>query len=557
MNVLETLLTVPILKNIIYQIIKISNTTGLMVVINAIILLMVFLQPMEARAETEPVQILSTVLGVGSGQTPALDGFDPLISTTEASEDLESLYIYPLLYVNRKMQIDYSKSIASSISINKKQTLYMIKLKKNFEWSNGKEVTANDVLNCFTEIKKLGALFPNQGLAGIPQNIDYLKINNSHELTIKLKSRINPKLFELDGLTMLNPIYSKPPTKKNLEKNSSKINAFKISDGPYKLVAYYPGRYVELEKNNNFTLKKELSGPNFLRLSLNYNNLSQVMGLFANKLQIVEPLASFKSAVKNNSNVDIFVNKKGFMGFNFIAINYNNKSMNEFKNWKIRHELSQAVNQNEIIKSVYHGYGYQMHGVISKAQLALIKYPAKKVRANNKHIILNDNYRIKSEKEKMVNSKSITLLCSDDLTEKSIAEIVKSNWSRIGIRVNIKILPSNLLIEKLRTNSWQMAIVSFATNNIPIMSMLLGDGGRFNFSGYKNSRINLFFKKIKLSYNNQELLKRMYEMNNFIIKEQPFIILPHQETIIAYQRKFKDVGDAFPPQGGFWPQNIH
>lgn len=525
--------------------------------INVIIFLMVFLHTVEARAETHPVQILSTVLGVGSGQTPALDGFDPLISTTEASENLESLYIYPLLYVNRNMQIDYSKSIASSISVNKKQTLYIIKLKKNFEWSNGKMVTADNVLNCFDEIKDLGALFPNQGLAGIPQNIAYLKINNIHELTIKLKRRINPELFEFDGLTMLNPIYSKPASKKILEKNSSRINAFKVSDGPYKLVSYYPGRYVDLEKNNNFSLKNELNGPNFLRLSLNYNNLSQVMGLFADKLQVVEPLASFKSAIKDDSNVGVFVNKKGFMGFNFIAINYNNNSMNAFKDWKIRHELSQAINQKEIIKSAYHGYGYQMHGVISEAQLPVINYYSKKGNEENKHIILNRDDGMKLKSGRNMNGESITLLCSDNLAEKSTAEIIKNNWSRIGIKVKIMVLPSNLLIEKLRTNSWQMAIVSFATNNIPIMSMLLGKGGRFNFSGYKDPKINLLFKKIRLSDDGQELSKRMYEMNNFIIKEQPFIILPHQKIIIAYQRKIKGVRDAFTPQGGFWPQYIH
>ncbi|MEY2336354.1 ABC transporter substrate-binding protein [Acidithiobacillus ferrianus] len=545
------------MKKIINLVIKMNNNKRLMIMINVIIFLMVFLHTVEARAETHPVQILSTVLGVGSGQTPALDGFDPLISTTEASENLESLYIYPLLYVNRNMQIDYSKSIASSISVNKKQTLYIIKLKKNFEWSNGKMVTADNVLNCFDEIKDLGALFPNQGLAGIPQNIAYLKINNIHELTIKLKRRINPELFEFDGLTMLNPIYSKPASKKILEKNSSRINAFKVSDGPYKLVSYYPGRYVDLEKNNNFSLKNELNGPNFLRLSLNYNNLSQVMGLFADKLQVVEPLASFKSAIKDDSNVGVFVNKKGFMGFNFIAINYNNNSMNAFKDWKIRHELSQAINQKEIIKSAYHGYGYQMHGVISEAQLPVINYYSKKGNEENKHIILNRDDGMKLKSGRNMNGESITLLCSDNLAEKSTAEIIKNNWSRIGIKVKIMVLPSNLLIEKLRTNSWQMAIVSFATNNIPIMSMLLGKGGRFNFSGYKDPKINLLFKKIRLSDDGQELSKRMYEMNNFIIKEQPFIILPHQKIIIAYQRKIKGVRDAFTPQGGFWPQYIH
>lgn len=534
-----------------------NNNSGLIILIKVIIFLMVFLHTVEARAETNPVQILGTVLGVGSGQTPALDGFDPLISTTEASENLESLYIYPLLYVNRNMQIDYSRSIASSISVNKKQTLYIIKLKKNFKWSNGKFVTADNILNCFDEIKDLGALFPNQGLAGIPQNITYIKINNIHELTIKLKTRINPKLFELDGLTMLNPIYNKPISKKILEKNSSIINAFKVSDGPYKLFNYYPGRYVELEKNNNFSLKNEINGPKFLRLTLDYNNISQVMGLFANKLQVVEPLASFKSAVKNNSNIGIFVNKKGFMGFNFIAINYNNKSMKEFKNWKLRHKLSQEINQNEIIKSAYHGYGYQMHGVISKAQLTLTTSCIKKVNKENNNVNLNRDDGIKIKSKKHMNGEAITLLCSDNLTEKSIAEIVKSNWSKIGIRVKIMVLPSNLLIEKLRTNSWQMAILSFATNNIPIMSMLLGDGGRFNFSGYKNSLLNHIFNEISLSDDGQELSKRIYEMNNLIKKEQPFIILPHQMIMIAYQKKIKGVSDAFTSQGGFWPQYIH
>ncbi len=528
---------------------------------HAIIIMLIISFNAASKPAFSSVKMLSTTVGIGTGQSGVLTGFNPLVTTTEAAASIESLLYYPLIYVDKNGHIDFKKSIASEVKVSKSQLTYTITMHKGWMWSNGDEVTARDVLNCFNEIKELGALFPNEGLAGIPGNIYGLNIISNHKFVVQLKKRINPMVFELNGLTLLFPMYNIGRSIKDIVNNVANIKYFRVVDGPYKISKYRPGRYLILTRNTKFSgARKPLIKTIIMHMIS--GNIIKVMQIISGRLDIGNVSVYDVGAVKYDNNISLSIKKNGFHGFNFIAFNYNNKKLSFLKDWRVRSALQQSINQAEIIKAVFRGFGMPMYGVMTPEDRGLLD--AQVLPYDNVYdpvharILLRRAGWVSRNGVQTRNGEKliINLLCPDKKVDVAEAEMIQEQLHRIGVIIIIHVVPPSLIVESVRTHKWQAAIMSFATNNIPNVGILLDKSGRFNFSGYRSTYLDGVFKKIDSSKNNDALKYNMSIMNNFIEKEQPFLILPHPSVILAYKKYIFGINEAFPTEGGFWPQNL-
>src|SRR5579875_1703837 len=85
---------------------------------------------------------------VGGVQVEPNDYF-PIVSAAACSVEngtVTSQMYAPLLFFNKKDEIDYSQSVASGITVSHDDTVYTINLHPWWKWSNGTPVTAQDVV---------------------------------------------------------------------------------------------------------------------------------------------------------------------------------------------------------------------------------------------------------------------------------------------------------------------------------------------------------------------------------------------------------------------------
>jgi peptide/nickel transport system substrate-binding protein len=167
-------------------------------------------------------------------------------------------------------EIEQDMSIADMPKYTNGNKTVTITMKSNYKWSNGKPLTANDLLFAIDLIKAAIKVSP-ANWAGytpghFPDNLTSITQPNSTTLVMNLKSPVNPSWFTEDILTSVNPMPSAdwaktsasssvvPPSGWNaatmtsifkyLTAQSKSVSTYttnplwQIVDGPYKLSQY-------------------------------------------------------------------------------------------------------------------------------------------------------------------------------------------------------------------------------------------------------------------------------------------------------------------------------
>ncbi len=159
----------------------------------------------------------------------------------------------PVVMVSGSDTIDWADSLASKITTNANDTQYTVTL-KNWNWSNGQPITAEDV--AWTTDVLLAACtmssppytYGGCGFGGLPPSSAHAvltgaKAEGQHTVVFTLNKSVNPVYFELNGLGQIQPmpksIWNKGSYAADLKLLSQIYNKptspeYKVVSGPYK-----------------------------------------------------------------------------------------------------------------------------------------------------------------------------------------------------------------------------------------------------------------------------------------------------------------------------------
>jgi len=159
----------------------------------------------------------------------------------------------PVVMVSSSDTIDWSDSLASKITTNANDTQYTVTL-KNWKWSNGKAITADDVawttnvLLASCTMSSPPYAYGGCGFGGLPPNTEHAVLKSAvavgqNTVVFTLDKPANPVWFELNGLGQIQPMpramWDKGSYKADLTLLSQIFNRptasqYKVVSGPYK-----------------------------------------------------------------------------------------------------------------------------------------------------------------------------------------------------------------------------------------------------------------------------------------------------------------------------------
>lgn len=320
--------------------------------------------------------------------------FNPPVDTVpEIFLTLDQIW-RPLIWVGTNLEVDWSKSVAQSVTPNKTDTVYTVKLHPNYTWTDGSPVTAEDQLYEWNLIKsdcssasKCNWFYSSPYM---PSSVSKFKVVSKFAFKIYLSRPLSPNWFDLNGLTGLAPLpaqswsinptthakvctdtYCNSPKQaladwtmlSGLGKNP-KLPIWQVADGPF-----LPGPWV---RDQSYTL---LRNPKYTGGHKAY--LNKVVFLY-----YTSDDAEFQSLKAGNLDVgyvplsDITASKlPGFSFYNIPEWGFNNLLVNEgnldnpkaskycklafcemFNMQDVRIALQEAINQPALAKNVFHGY---------------------------------------------------------------------------------------------------------------------------------------------------------------------------------------------------------
>ncbi len=454
-------------------------------------------------------------------QTPP-NWFFPVVSAdgyASTNFQINFLMYRPLVYISKTNQINYQKSLATSIKVNPEGTVYTITLGTKYKWSNGKPVTAQDVLFTWNLMKAASAssspwLYGDSGSGGVPTRWSSVSAPNAHTVVVTLAKPSNPTWFIHNGLSQISPVpeslWNKYPHNmiKELrfiesEANNPSYSAYKVVDGAFHVSSWEANNYWDFVPNQKFGGHKAAIAKLVLKYEASASNeFAQLKTGTVNVGYLPPSMWSARKQLTGDKISASYV-----FGMNYIEPNMNANALGGagplLKQLYVRQALQMGIDQLGIVKSLYHGFGLPTDGSIAAKPATPFYDPALNnapyhfdVKAGESLLErhgwrLHDGVMTRRGK-----TLSFTLLYSSgSTTETGIVQLLKQDWAEEGIDVSLQSLPLNQLFGTMGISSkWALAYwnsgYTYQLDYYPSGGSLFAPGAAMNGGNYNNAEMN-------------------------------------------------------------------
>ena len=474
---------------------------------------------------------------------------------------------------------------------------YIIHLRKGIKWSDGKPITADDVVFTWQNI-----IFDGYGNTSIRDSIvvdgklpTVRKIDN---YTVEFKT---PKPFVPFIRMLSSPIAPKHIFMPAVQKGESYFETFLstntnpknfVTSGAFRLKEYVPAQRVVFERNPNYyiinTRDEKLPYLDKLVYLIVGDVNNEVLKFEGGELDTIglqgANVARFKEQEKH-SDFTIY-NLGPDTGTMFLSINLNNRKNTDgkynvdlkkqrwFQDKNFRQAIDYAIDRKNMVLNIANGLGEPLYTAESLNSIFLNKNlkPYDKDINKSKELLEKSGYTWDKKGhliDKYGNHVEFDLYTNAGNTEReAIGVMVKQDLEDLGMKVNFKPIEFNSLVNKLvNTLDWDMVIMGLTGSPLEPnggKNVWMSNGTLHMFNqrpaNYtKDDRYlwekeidNLFIKGALAT--DFESRKNFYdEYQTIAYEEKPFIYIYSPIRISAIRNKFKNI---FPTSLGGITHNI-
>ena len=522
--------------------------------------------------------------------------FNPFNSKDNISSIMSEI-MYDGLLTTHPISGQPIPKLAKSFTISDDGKDYIINLRKGLKWSDGKPITADDVVFTWRDI-----IFAGFGNTSTRDSIiidgklpTVEKIDN---YTVKFTT---PKPYAPFVRMLSTPIAPKhifmPAVKKGTEyfetflSTNTRPQDFVIS-GAFKLKEYVPAQRVVYERNPNYYIinkdNKKLPYLDKLVYLIVGDLNNEVLKFEAKEIDTISLQGSKVARYKAmESYSDFTIHNLGpDTGTMYLAMNLNNRKNDKgefyvkpekqiwFQDVNFRRAVDLVVDRKNIVLNIANGIGAPLFTAESLNSIFLNKnlQPYDKNIDKAKELLKQSNFSWDKNGQlfdKFGNRVEFDMLTNAGNTEReAIGVMVKQDLEDLGMKVNFKPIEFNSLVNKLvNTLDWDMVIMGFTGSPIEPnggKNVMMSDGTlhvynmrlakdknspRYNFE----KRSDELFTKGALATKFEDRKKYYDEYQQIIYDEKPFIYLYAPTRIIAIRNKFKNI---FPTSLGGVTYNI-
>ena len=507
--------------------------------------------------------------------------FNPC-NTKDATSSSMAGMLYDGLFGTNPRTGQVQPQLAKSFEINGND--YFIHLRRGVKWSDGRPITADDVMYTYNEIVFKGL--------GNPSAMDAMKVDGKLPELVKLDDYTvkftTPKPFAPFLRQLSYPIVPKHYFKPYSDKGESVFNAFLnpdtnpktiVSGGAFRLKEYVAAQRVIFERNPNYykiNLKNEkLPYLDKVVYMIVGDSNNEILKFEAKEIDVLGIRGANVAQYKlNEAKSDYKVYNLGpDTGTLFLVINLNNRKDKNgkpyvnpikqkwFANRDFRAAIDWAVDRKNMVQNIASGVAEPLFTAESLNSIYLNKYikghpcdlnvakkSLEKAGFKQKDGKLYDSSNNRVEFDLYTNA--------GNLEREALGVMVKQDLEDLGMKVNFKPVEFNSLVNKMtNTNDWDMAIMGLTGTPLEPhdgKNVWTSNGSLHLFNqrpnGYNvddrldwEKELDEIFREgaLKLTYEERKPLYDRYQ--TIIYNQKPIIYLYSPIRITAIRKKFKNI----------------
>ena len=485
--------------------------------------------------------------------------------------------------------------LAKSFSVNGKE--YIVNLRHGLKWSDGKPITADDVVFTWQNI-----IFDGFGNTSTRDSVmidgKLPTVEKIDDYTVKF---VTPEPFAPFLRMLSSPIAPKHIFQPAVNRGREYFDGFLstntnpkkfVTSGAFRLKEYVPAQRVVFERNPNYyEINKDGKKLPYLDKLVylivgDINN--QVLKFEGGELDEISlqgaNVARFKEMEKH-SDFTVF-NIGPDTGTMYLSMNMNNRKNEKgkyyvdqkkqvwFQDKNFRQAVDYAIDRKNMVFNIANGLGYPLFTPETLNSIFLNKKlkPYDKNTEKSKELLKKSGFTWDKAGhliDKFGNHVEFDLYTNAGNTEReAIGVMVKQDLEDLGMKVNFKPIEFNSLVNKLMASlDWDMVIMGFTGSPLEPnggKNVWLSDGTLHIFNQRlerdANSPRYAFEKRIDYLYTQGALAtkfedrKKYYdEYQAIVYNEKPLIYIYSPIRIVALRKKFKNI---YPTSLGGVTHNI-
>lgn len=476
---------------------------------------------------------------------------------------VDDLMYKPLLDITPTDGIDYAHSLASHVTWNSNGTVYTITLSHKYRWSNGKPVSAQDIVFTWDLIKASTApnapwTFGGEGFGGIPSRWVSVVAKGPDTVVITLNKPSNQQWFLRNGIGQFIPVpqsvWDKYPHNMTEElkfvnglQNTPTAPEYDVVDGPYHFQKSVPNQYWSFVPNRQYG--GHASYLNKVIFEYQTSDSQEFAALKTGTINVgYLPYSLWDSRTELTHDTI-----HGFypFGFNYMNLNWNAPDGigKAFSNLYVRQALQMGINQSGIIKGLYHNMAVTEDGPLPSKPLTMF-YDDKLPTAPYLYNIAAGRKLLEAHGWRMVHgvltrhgvplSFSLTYASGSQAATDSV-QLIAQDWDKEGMHVTLNPQEGNTAFGEMvgSQNNWDMMYFAggwtYEPDYYPTGGGLSATGAGGNYSHYSSSTMNKLvlqsYQPVSSTANSLALLD---SYQRWAIHDLPVLWMPYFSQITAH-----------------------
>jgi peptide/nickel transport system substrate-binding protein len=463
------------------------------------------------------------------------------ITSNEAVTSSINEHIYESLLDRDNDTLVLMPQLAESWQVSPDGLVYVFRLKKGVQWSDGVEFTADDVVYSFGVIKD-----PKTACA--PLKVYYIDVQSVEKVDrYTVAFRYSKQYFRALEICGTIPLVPRHVFDDGTDFNSHRAGRHPVGTGPFMFERWDTGKRISLVRNDRYRGRSPEIHRIVYKVVQEPNVALQMLKKGEIDLMTVRPIQWVRQ-----TNTEKFLN--AFYKLEYYNPNYNYIGWNAqrplFSDRRVRVALTHMVNRDAILEKLNFGLGKVVSGtsyINSRAYNSAVKpwpYDPERARAILREAgwADTDNDGV-LDKNGVMFSFRLTISSASKFSER-LATILKEDLSRNGIEMDILRYEWAVFVQKLDARDFDAVTLgwSLGFEEDPYQlwhSSQIAQGS--NHCSFSNAEADGLIERFRVEFNEEARIRMLHRLHEILHEEQPYTFLFCNPNLAVVSRRFGNV----------------
>lgn len=438
-------------------------------------------------------------------------------------------------------------------------------LRDDLTWSDGKPITAHDVVFSFETI--MNPKVPVPAVRSGTDKIRAIVAYDDYTLVYFHKEALASNVWNLNFPLIPKHIYEKSvqedPTLVKTPYHQQQDEK-PVSGGPYIISRRVRGSEIVVERRESYYMhkgKQVRDKPYFKTVRFSVVQDPNVALLALKKGDLDEMQIMPEQWMTQTTDEDFYKSNTKVREIEWLYFYFGwNQKTPYFDDVRVRRAMSYTMDYKEMLDKLAYGLYEPSQGIFHKSAWMFPKNAAPPYQQDldKAEDLLDEAGWTDSDgdgiRDKEINGKTVkfefTMLCASIPLRVSICGLMKENLEKIGVLCNVRPIERTVMQQKLLDHEYEAQFGGWGTGADPstLDNIFETDAGR-NFGFYSNPEVDKLLEQGEKEFDRAKQAEIYGRIHEIIYEDQPYTFLYFQSAFYAFNKQLR--GYWFSPRGPY------